>query len=231
MHRGFSLLEFLVASSIFAGVILGGYEFLDHELRLHRHILRLTRPEAELNYRMLIVRTFLEDATRGREADPFLAQAPAVFPDLQFGQEPEDRAFSVACPIGGPVRFARDGTALRVSGAGPFQAGTVILLAGATDSGEYLWDYLRLEVVTATGVDQLLQGVSLLDRSLPDLGTLIPVELHGLAFRDGTLYWVQPSGTLSPFTDLDDFHCSQIGKLIQINWELGNIRSSFRVQP
>lgn len=231
MSRGFSLLEFLVASSLFTGVILGGYEFLDQELRLHKHVLRLTRPEAELNYRMLVVRTFLEDATRGRDTDPFLMPAPAVFPDLQFGQDPEDHAFSIACPIGQPARFVREGGVLRISGAAPLKAGTVILLGGATPAGEYMWDYLRLDSVSSAGADQWLQGASLLNRGLPDFGSLIPVELQGLAFRNGTLYWVQPSGELSPFMDLDDFHCSQIGNLIQINWQNGTIRSAFQVRP
>lgn len=230
MNRGFSLLEFLAASALFIIVVLGGYEFLDREVHLHTRLLRITRPEAGMNYRMIVVRSFFGGITRPLDLDPVLAAAPAAFPDVQFGEAPEARAFSVACPTGKSERFLREGSSLKVAGAEAIKPGTVLLLAGADAADAYCWNYARVDNVTASGADQYLECTSLTHHDSPDIGSLIPVQLQGLAFRDGRVYWVQPSGEWSPFLDVDDFHSSVVGRLLRIEWKIAETNAAFQVQ-
>jgi hypothetical protein len=229
MNRGFSLIEFVAASTIFVAVILGGYEFLDREVHLHHRMLALTRPEAELNYRMLLIRSFFKDTTRMFQADTFLSPAPAVFADLQFGQSPEDQALSVACAAGSPERFVREGTRARLSAARPIKAWSILLIAGCDASGAYCWNYERVTTAEIVGPDQYLETASLTDHDGPEIGTLIPVEMHGLVFRDGHLYWIQPSGEWSPFVDLNDFRAVIGPRTVRIHWQRGELRSDFQV--
>lgn len=229
MNRGFSLIEFVAASTIFVAVLLGGYEFLDREVHLHHRMLALTRPETELNYRMLLIRSFFKDATRAFEADTFLSSAPAVFADLQFGQSSEEQTMSVACSAGSPARFVREGTRVRLSAAMPIKTWSIVLMAGSDAAAEYCWNYERVTAAEVVGADQYLETTSLTDHDGPEIGTLIPVEMHGLAFRDGHLYWIQPSGEWSPFVDLNDFRAAIGPRTVRIHWQRGELRSDFEV--
>lgn len=232
MNRGFSLIEFVVASTLFLAFILAGFRFLDNESYFHKHIVGLTRPEAELNYRRLVVRNFFGGVTERMQRDAFLSQATVVFPDLNFGRMPETTAFSVACPTGDPARYARIGNWLQASASEAPSVGTVVLLAGADADGNYCWDYRRVEEISLLAPNYFMTGSSLSGGNLPDLGTFVPVELQGLAFRDGVLYWVQPSGEMSPFLKpLDQFQCNWNGQLLEIEWRSGRAAASFEVHP
>lgn len=228
---GFSLLEFLAASSIFLALILGGFGFLDREVHLHNRMLRITRPEAELNYRMLLVRSFFDGTTSVFGADPFLGNAPAVFPDLQFGRSPQPHAFSVSHGNGAPQRFVREGPRLRCDATVLVPAGSIILVAGPDPTGAYTWDYERVTNSVIVGSDQYLEASTLAARAPPELGTLMTVDMYGLVYDQGHLYWVQPSGEWSPFVDLDDFTVVLENPTIRIRWRSGAIQSEFKVQP
>jgi hypothetical protein len=231
MNRGFSLLEFLVASSMFTAIILGGCQYLDGQLHLQKRLLGLTRPEAEMNYRMLVIRSCFNGCARSLQADPFLAEAPVIFPGLGFGKEPEENALSVSCSASAPARFVRETGGLRISNSLDIQPNAIILLAGVTSAGVYGWTYERVNTVTDAGAEKYLETVSLTSHDSPDTGSLIDVQVQGLAFRNGILFWVQPSGELSPFMELDDFHKSIIGRSMTIQWRIGYITAEFEVLP
>jgi hypothetical protein len=232
MNKGFSLLEFLIATSFFLTMIFTAYKTLATERDLFVEMTARTRPEEESNYRLLVIKAFFQNASASFKRDALLAEAPFFFPDLQFGQLPNPVEFSIARPISDPVPFARDLNLYRVPATLLFTPGTLLLLAGVNPANAFDWNYARVVSSQIIGTEQKLQLQFLLARSQLDSGKLVAVDVHGFSLRNRTLYWISPAGQPAPyFGKLDDFNYQWNNTQLKMSWRKGMITSTFVVTP
>jgi hypothetical protein len=232
MSKGFSLLEFLIATSFFLTVVFTAYKTAATERDLFLGMIARTRPEEESNYRLLVIKAFFQNVSAAFKKDAMLAEAPFFFPDLQFGQVPNAQEFSIARPLSDPIPFAREVSLYRIPLGIALQPGNLLLLAGVNSANEFDWNYARLIRIQTGTTDQKLQMFFLLARSQLDSGKLVPVDLHGFSLRNQTLYWISPAGQPAPyFGKLDDFSYQWNNVQLKMGWRKGLISSSFVVTP
>lgn len=232
MSKGFSLLEFLVATSFFLIVVFTAYKTVATERDLFLGMAARTRPEEESNYRLLVIKAFFQNVSAALKKDVLLAEAPFFFPDLQFGQVPNPQEFSIARPLSDPVPFVREISLYRIPSGIPLPVGTLLLLAGVNSGNGFDWNYARVVRIQTGATDQKLQLQFLLPRSQLDSGKLVPVDLHGFSLRNQTLYWISPAGQPAPFFGkLDDFSYEWNNTQLKMAWRKGLIASTFTVTP
>lgn len=232
MSKGFSLLEFLVATSFFLIVVFTAYKTVATERDLFLGMAARTRPEEESNYRLLVIKAFFQNVSAVLKKDALLAEAPFFFPDLQFGQVPNPQEFSIARPLSDPVPFVREINLYRIPSGIPLPVGTLLLLAGVNSGNGFDWNYARVVRIQTGATDQKLQLQFLLPRSQLDSGKLVPVDLHGFSLRNQTLYWISPAGQPAPFFGkLDDFSYEWNNTQLKMAWRKGLIASTFTVTP
>jgi len=228
MMKGFSLLEFLVATTLFFSIVFAGYASWNSEKDLLGEVLQRSRPEEESNYRLLILQNLILNASDGFRQNLFLEKAPFFFPDLDFGQSPVPNAFSVVRPLGPSIRFERAGGAYRIPAVPALNPGSVVVMAGCSDTGQYDWNYARVSSVSVSGNDQNLTLNFFLSRSKLDFGSLMEVEIDGFSYQSQTLYSISPSGQSEPFFGpLDEFQYSWKSPQLRIFWRAGLIEAHF----
>lgn len=232
MSKGFSLLEFLIATSFFLIIVFTAYKTVATERDLFLGMAARTRPEEESNYRLLVIKAFFQNASAAFKKDALLAEAPFFFPDLQFGQVPNPAEFSIARPVSDPVPFVREISLYRIPFGIPLPVGSLLLLAGVNAGNAFDWNYARIISIQTGASDQKLQLHLLLARSQLDSGRLVPVDLHGFSLRNQTLYWISPAGQPAPyFGKLDDFSYVWNSTQLKMAWRKGLVASTFTVTP
>src|SRR6185295_10121487 len=112
--KGVTLLEFLVAISLFSLILFLSYHSFEEQRSVVNQIESRTRPEEESNYRMLLIKHFVEKSSSRLKVDPFLEGAQIFFPDLSFGSAPQKNAFSIAHVVGEPFPFVHSGNSWQV---------------------------------------------------------------------------------------------------------------------
>jgi hypothetical protein len=232
MMKGFSLLEFLIAVSFFFLILLSGYNALDSQSHLFKEMLARTRTEEESNYRLLVLQTILQRSSEKFKADPMLGRAVYFFEDLNFGTEPKSDAFSFAIPIGAPIRFQWDGSLINVSASSNISGKKMVLLAGLGSTEEFEWNYARVLQITKTAELQQLKLQFLLKKNPIQLGSLTEVDINGIVFRNGELFWVSPSGQYEPFFEpVEEFHYEWNSPRLKIFWRTGRNEASLTLTP
>jgi hypothetical protein len=227
MMKGVTLLEFLVSTSLFVLLLIFSYHTFDSQRRLLNQMESQTKPEEESNYRMLLVKHFLEKCSSKLKVDPFLEAAPVFFPDLSFGQNPQKNSFSVAYITGVPIRFQRAGGNYQVRAN--VAAKKVYLLAGSDGAGNYCWNYSLVEQIWVTSEGLTVQLKNLSSTPEVERGTLIEVEVHGFLFQNRTLYWISPGGAAQPFiASIDSFEYSWSNPALTMLWKKSAIQMEFR---
>jgi hypothetical protein len=229
MMRGATLLEFVAGISLFLVLLTLSYHAFDAQRRLLNRMEERVTPEEESNYRMLLVKHFLDKCSHKLKVDPFLETVPAFFPDLVFGQSPQKSAFSVIHVTGIPIRFERSGASARVPVNSGVQAGKTYMLAGSTDAGEFGWSCELAEKTWSTTTGEMLTLKNLSGTPSPQKGTLIEVEVHGFSFQNQTLYWISPGGALQPYLrSLDSFAYEWLPPTLTVQWTKGPVKMEFR---
>lgn len=232
MNRGFSLIEFAVATSFFLVLILTGYGAVSTENDLLAAMIARTRPEEESNYRLLVIGAFFQNASAQFKKNFLLQETPFFFPDLQFGQKPVVNEFSIARPLSDPIPFERDLNAYRIPLGIAIQPGNLVVLSGVNGSSNFDWNYARILKVTPDVSSQILNLQFLLARTQLDSGVLAETEIHGFSFRNQYLYWISPKGQPSPyFGKLDAFSYQWSPPQLKIFWQKGLITSDFTIWP
>ncbi|HEY4491892.1 MAG TPA: hypothetical protein VI958_07805 [Acidobacteriota bacterium] len=228
MMKGFSLLEFLVATTFFLIVLVSGYQSLDRQFVLSRTVLEKTRPEQEANYRLLILDGLLRDCSEKLDQEAFFRGVPIFFHDLQFGTEVREDAFSIVRLLQKKIAFTRTGNSLQISMSGALQAGNTVLLAGPVETMQWDWAYANItKIVTQTDY-RLLQLEYLLEKPAPVKGYLLHAEIHGFLFKNQTLYWISPDGQNAPFWDrLDQFAFEWNDKRLTVSWKNAGTQGVF----
>ena len=190
------------------------------------------RPETESNFRMLVIKHFLERNSQRFKTDPFLGNAEVFFPDLRFGTQPDAKSFSAAILIGSPVHFIRAGANVMVPAGSPVQKKKTYLLAGSDAQGIFGWRYDECEQVSNQPAGLILQLKSP-QPSPPVLnsGALIEVEVHGFLYQNNTLYWVSPGGAMQPyFNNIDRFEYTWNKPTLVVRWQKGALQTEFRCE-
>ncbi len=227
--KGFSLLEFVIAAHLCLLILLTGYGLLDREKDFLAQMSRWTRPEQESNYRLLVLRNLLQDSSQQLKRNAFLQNIPFFFTDLNFGKEQRTDAFSFVRPLSGPLWFRREGFWYHIPRSPLLKAGTTLLLGGSDAAGKFQWNFARVLLDDPAGSTQRLKLKFLVSNADIDSGSLIQAEIHGFLWKNQTLYWVSPSGSLSPyFGSLDDFSYDYSGTQVTISWRIGEITAHFR---
>lgn len=222
MMKGFSLLEFLVATSFFFMILISGYNAMDSQNHLLRGMLARTRAEEESNYRLLVLQTVLQGSAEKLKRDPMLAEAVRFFEDLNFGTEPRKDAFSFPVPIGDPIRFEWDGNQITVPSSSTISGKKLLLLAGANGSGAFEWNYARVLQINTFGGMQQLKVQFVLKKDFIQFGSLIEVDVNGIAFQDNSLFWVSPAGQYEPFFEsVEEFRYDWQSPRLRIFWKAG----------
>ncbi len=229
MMNGFSFLEFLIAAHFCLLILISGYSLLDHERDFLAKMSRWTRPEQESNYRLLLLRNLLQDSSQKLKRNAFLQNIPFFFPDLNFGKEQRSDAFSFIRPLSLPVWFRREGFWYHIPKTPLLKAGTTLLLGGSDAAGRFQWNFARVLLDDPGGSTQRLKLKFFLSNPEIDSGSLIQAEIHGFLWKNKTLYWVSPSGSLSPyFGSLDEFSYAYSGSQLTISWRIADITAEFR---
>jgi len=227
--RGFSFLEFLIAAHFCLLLLLTGYGMLDRQTNFLAKMSSWTRPEQESNYRLLLLRNLMQDSSQQLKRNAFLQNVPFFFPDLNFGVDQRKDAFSFARPLSGPVWFRREGTWYHVPKSSSLKAGGTVLLGGSDTGGHFEWNYARVLLVDQSGPTQKLKLKFILAHAEMDSGSLMQTEIHGFVWRSNTLYWVSPSGSLSPFFGpMEEFSYNLSGSQVTIFWRSAGIAAHFR---
>ena len=228
--KGFSLLEFVAATSLFLVIVLFGYQNFDFEQQLSLQILHRTRPEQESNYRLLVLNGLLRNCSEKLKQDPLLENVPVFFSDLALGKEAREDAFSIVRPVGLPEPFVKTGTLYRVPLDSSLQEGKLVAMAGATDEGLFGWNYAKVARLVAKPDQLLLKLDSLKEKPLLLDGSLIEVEFHGFLFRNQTLYWITQSGQTEPFFGpLEGFHYTWKDPQLFLFWETDFVSVQFPI--
>lgn len=230
-NSGFSLLELLVAMSIFGVIIFCGYQALDLDRQLFHQMIIRTKPEAEANYRQLLIQGLISHSSEGFKRDPFTEEAPHFFPDLNFGQETTADKFSIVRSTSDPVPFKKEGSLFRTPSKPAMQQNQVVLLAGGDGSGNFQWNYAKITSSSITGNDQYLSLIPLSTNDEVQFGTLQQVDVWGFSFHDDTLYLISPTGTPEPYFALDSFTYQWNRPLLTVQWKPDLTDASFRVTP
>jgi hypothetical protein len=220
--KGFSLLEFLVAISFFFMILISGYNAFDSQNHLIREMLARTRTEEGSNYRLLVLQAILQGSSEKFKADPLLAEAVCFFEDLNFGLEQRKDAFSFAIPMGEPIQFRWDGSLISVPGSSKISGKKLLLLAGLGSTEAFEWNYAKvLQISTSPGVQQLKLQF-LLKKPPIQYGSLIEVDVNGVVFREGGLFWVSPAGQYEPFLEpVTEFQYEWKSRRLRIFWKTG----------
>jgi prepilin-type N-terminal cleavage/methylation domain-containing protein len=230
--RGMTLLELLVAISLFSVIVFVSYHAFEEQRVVLKGMESRARPETESNFRMLVIKHFLERSSGKFRIDPFLEKADFFFPDLSFGSQPESGKFSAAVVTGTPIRFIRSGSNVMVATGSPVEKKKTYLLAGRDSAGSFGWRYDECEQIstTASGIVVTLKS---LETKAPTLenGTLIEIEIHGFAYQNSTLYWISPGGAMQPyFNDLDRFEYTWNKPTLTVTWQKGELQTEFRCE-
>jgi hypothetical protein len=189
-----------------------------------------TQPEEESNYRMLLVKHFLERSTRKLKVDPLLEGATIFFPDLSFGESPpQANAFSVAHVTGLPISFVRDNANHKVPASAAITKQKTYLMTGSDNNGNFVWSYAIAEAVWQTAEAVTVKFKKLTAGLEIEKGTLIEVELHGFLFQNQTLYWISPGGAMQPYlSTMDSFEYTWNNPALTIAWKNGIVQTEFR---
>src|SRR5687767_3558669 len=107
--RGVTLIELLAGMSLFLILLYFSFHAFDSQQKLLQTIAVRSQPEQESNFRLLLVKHFLERSSRQLKVDPLFEGIPIFFSDLAFGKTVEPHAFSVVHISGDPIPFARTG--------------------------------------------------------------------------------------------------------------------------
>jgi hypothetical protein len=228
--RGVTLLEFLAGASLFFLLLFFSYHAFDSQKHLLKDITIRTEPEEESNYRMLLIKHFLERSSRKLKVHPFLEGATIFFPDLSFGESPsQENAFSIAHVTGQPVCFIRDDPNHKLPAGTVITKGKTYLMTGSDNNGNYAWSYATAEDIWQTDEGFTVKFNKLTTGAEIDKGTLIEVELHGLLYQNETLYWISPGGALQPYlSGIDSFEYNWSNPDLTIAWKYGIIQMEFR---
>src|SRR5262249_42759633 len=128
--RGFSLLEFVIATSFLCIIFLTGFQVLEAQKMLSNQIASRTQSEEESNYRAVVLKTFFYQAGAVFHGDSLLSQMPYCFPGLDFGLSPSQKSLSVAVPKSASIPFLYDGSKLKISSVFPIQVDQSVAVAG-----------------------------------------------------------------------------------------------------
>jgi len=228
--RGVTLLEFLAGVSLFLLLLFFSYHAFDAQRHLLKNISAQTQPEEEFNYRMLLVKHFLERSAYKLKVDPFLEGATIFFPDLSFGESPPQKnAFSLAHVTGVPVSFVRADVHHKVPAGAAITKQKTYLMTGCDSAGNFAWNYGIAEDVWQTAEGFTVKFKKLTAGAELEQGTLIEVELHGFLFQNQTLYWISPGGATQPYlSTLDSFEYTWNKPSLTIGWKKGIVQMEFR---
>lgn len=227
-HRGFSLLEFMIATTFLMIVIVSGFGALDFERGFIHRMDGRTAFEQESNYRMTVIKALLDDSSQRLKPDVFLERAPTCFPGVDFGQEPATDSFSIARPVSRPNRFERDGETFVTERALEDQK-HIVLLAGLDLEASYQWNYGR---VASTEPPCRYNIAFLLDKPPLEAGALVEVEMYGVQFRNSTVYLLNPGGSGSPFfSRVDSFAYELQPPHVRVQWSRKSVRTEFMLRP
>jgi hypothetical protein len=228
--RGVTLLEFLAGVSLFMLLLFFSYHAFDAQKYLLNDISARTQPEEESNYRMLLVKHFLERSTQKLKVDPLLEGATIFFPDLSFGESPpQTNAFSVAHVTGLPIFFVRESDNHKVAPTAAIAKQKTYLMTGSDSNGNFLWSYAIAEAVWQTAEGFTVKFKRLTAGAELEKGTLIEVELHGFLFQNQTLYWISPGGAMQPYlSTIDSFEYNWNKPALTIAWKNGIVQTEFR---
>jgi prepilin-type N-terminal cleavage/methylation domain-containing protein len=227
--KGVTLLEFLVAISLFSLILFLSYHSFEEQRSVVNQIESRTRPEEESNYRMLLIKHFIEKSSGRLKADPFLEGAQIFFPDLSFGSEPQKNAFSIAHIVGEPFPFIHSGNSWHVPLTSGVEKKKTYLLAGSDSSGNFGWIYCTADQVSSATDHLTVTFTTLMQGAIPEKGTLIEAEIHGVLLQNHTLFWMSPGGSQQPYFDgLDNFEYTWNNPMLTIAWQKGAIKAEFR---
>ena len=227
--RGVSLIELLAGMSLFLLLLFFSYHALDLQQRVLKRMVIRSQPEQESNYRLLLMKHFVERSSRKLRIDPVFEDVPVFFTDLSFGKTSLPNAFSVAHVTGVPVPFVRFATYYKMPAGSAIEEKNTYLLAGADSAGNFTWTYARAEKVWVIpeGIAATFQPLTA--NADPQTGKLIAVEIHGFLFKEQTLYWVSPAGTLQPYlSSLESFEYSCARNLLRFRWKAGETEMEAR---
>lgn len=225
-----TLLEFVAGLSLFLVLLFFGYHAFDSQTRLIKNMKARTEPEQESNYRLLLIKHFLERSSERLRGDPFLEEAPIFFPDLSFGKSTQKNAFSVAHVTGSAaLPFVRSGFHYKVQPGAPIDPEKTYLIAGSDMGGNLSWNYAKADQVLPSAQQTLVRMEPYTNNPEVQKGSLLEVEIHGLLFQNQTLYWISPGGAPQPYlTPVDSFEYIWNEPALTIRWKTGLIRMEFR---
>jgi hypothetical protein len=230
--RGTTLLEFLVAISLFSVILFLSYHAFEEQRKTLSFVESRARPETESNFRILVLKHVLERSSERLKTDPFLEKAELFFPDLSFGSLPDPKSFSAAIVVGQPIRFIRSGAEIMVASGSAVEKKKTYLLAGSDAKGAFGWRYDLCEQTSNQPAGIILKLKSL-QPSPPVLenGTLIEMEVHGFSYQNNTLYWISPGGAVQPyFAGLDRFEYTWNKPTLIVAWQKGELQTEFRCE-
>lgn len=223
MNRGFSFLEFLVATSFFCIILLAGYAAMDSQRYLISQTETRTLSEQSANYRVLVLRNLLQDASAGFRQNGLTGNIPIFFSDLDFGRSEQPSAFSVALARGNPRRFITDPFSglIHTEPASELKTAAIVALGGVCGD-HFCWNYARILSASSSPGALHLDLDFLAPGDAPETGFLMLVELDGFQYTDNTLYWISPSGQAEPFwPSLDDFQYEYSSNSLILTWKTG----------
>jgi hypothetical protein len=106
------------------------------------------------------------------------------------------------------------------------------LLAGSDINGEYGWNYAKVLQIVPTPTEQQLKLQLLLKKDPIQYGSLIEVEVDGLAFQQEQLYWISGTGQYEPFFEpVDEFHYEWQPPQLKVTWKTGVNNAFFTLMP
>jgi len=230
--KGFSLLEFLVATTFFLAILLSGYSAFDSQSKIFQEMLARTRTEEESNYRLLVLQTLLQRSSEKFRTDLMLSHAVTFFEDLSFGSSKKADAFSFAIPQGDPVRFQWNGSGIDIPTSTKITGKKLLLLAGSDSNGEYVWNYARVLQIISIPSAQQVKLQFLLKKNPIQYGSVIEVEIDGVAFQQEQLYWVSGTGQYEPFFEpVEEFHYEWKSPQLKVMWKTGLNDSFLTLMP
>lgn len=225
------MIEFLAAMSLFLVLLFFSYHAFDSQQQLLKKIIVRTEPEQESNYRLLLLKHFLERSSHRLKLDPLFEEVPVFFPDLSFGRTSEPNCFSIAHVTGSTVPFVRTGVNYKMASGAAVEEKKTYLMAGSDSAGQFGWNYAEAEKIWT--IPDAMMAKFVPHTSGPELekGKLIETEMHGFLYTDRTLYWISPSGTRQPyFSGLHSFEYIQDGPLLRLQWEIGQVKTEFQCE-
>ena len=229
--RGLTLMEFMASVSLFLVLLFFGYHAFDSQRRLLNNVNEQIVPEKESNYRLLLIKHFLERSSLRLRVDPLLEGAPIFFPDLKFGTNPQKNAFSIAHVTGIPYSFLRSGAHYRVASGAVLEEDKTFLMAGSDIDGNFSTNYVQADQVWTTTEGLNVRFDSLTTNPEIVKGKLIEVEIHGFLYQNQTLYRISPGGALQPYlSSLDAFQYTIQNQFLTVRWQSGAIQMEFRCE-